>query len=100
MKTKTINLYKFDELTKEAQQKALDKYRYFNVDDYYWSYIELLDSDIFSNDMKKYFDLDRGSYIQFIDLEVKDYKGKVLERNLEAFYFGLSSKITRICIIV
>jgi hypothetical protein len=31
MKTKTINLYTFDELTPEAQKKALDKYRDWNV---------------------------------------------------------------------
>ena len=28
MKTKTINLYQFEELTKEQQEKVLDKYRY------------------------------------------------------------------------
>lgn len=31
MKTKTINLYTFDELTPEVQKKALDKYRDWNV---------------------------------------------------------------------
>ena len=32
MKTKTINLYQFHELTKEQQAKVLDKYRDFNDD--------------------------------------------------------------------
>ena len=32
MKTKTINLYKFEELTAEQQEKVLDKYRDWNDD--------------------------------------------------------------------
>ena len=32
MKQKTINLYKFEELTEDQQEKVLDKYRYFNDD--------------------------------------------------------------------
>ena len=39
MKTKTINLYKFEELTEEQQEKVLDKYRYFN-DDTFECYVE------------------------------------------------------------
>ena len=39
MKTKTINLYKFTELTAEQQEKVLDKYRDWN-DDIFDSYIE------------------------------------------------------------
>lgn len=38
MKTKTINLYKFEELTEEQQAKVLDKYRDFN-DDVFESYV-------------------------------------------------------------
>lgn len=38
MKTKTINLYKFEELTEEQQEKVLDKYRDFN-DDMFESYV-------------------------------------------------------------
>lgn len=33
MQTRTYNVYKFEELPVEAQAKALDKYRYFNVED-------------------------------------------------------------------
>jgi hypothetical protein len=32
MKTKTINLYQFNELTEEQQAKVLEKHRYFNED--------------------------------------------------------------------
>lgn len=39
MKTKTINLYKFEELTTEQQEKVLDKYRDFN-DDIFESYVD------------------------------------------------------------
>lgn len=38
MKTKTINLYQFHELTDEQQAKVLDKYRDFN-DDVFESYV-------------------------------------------------------------
>lgn len=36
MKTKTINLYNFDELTKEQQKKAIDNLRNINTDGDYW----------------------------------------------------------------
>lgn len=39
MKTKTINLYKFEELTTEQQEKVLDKYRDWN-DDIFDSYVD------------------------------------------------------------
>lgn len=75
MQTKTYQVYKFEELTKEQQQLAIRNNRDINID-YYWEYWEtgFLDSDIFSNDMKKYFDLDRANYIQFPELDVKNYK--------------------------
>jgi len=38
MKTITINLYKFDELTEKAKQTAIDKYR--NKHDNYFYYDE------------------------------------------------------------
>ena len=38
MKTKTINLYQFEELTEEQQAKVIEKYRYFN-DDIFESYV-------------------------------------------------------------
>jgi hypothetical protein len=39
MKTISINLYSFNELSEEAQQKALDHYRYFMVEDSWWDSI-------------------------------------------------------------
>lgn len=39
MKTKTINLYQFHELTEEQQAKVIEKYRYFN-DDIFKCYVE------------------------------------------------------------
>jgi hypothetical protein len=37
--TRTITLYKFDELSEKAQQKALDNLRDINVDYNWWEYI-------------------------------------------------------------
>lgn len=39
MKTISTNLYEFKELSPEAQQKAIDKYRDFNTDYEWWEYI-------------------------------------------------------------
>jgi hypothetical protein len=36
--TKTYNVYKFDELTEEAKQKAIEKLRDINVDYEWWEY--------------------------------------------------------------
>ena len=60
MKTIQINLYKFDELTEEAQRAALDKYSDINVDYDWW--------DSIYEDAKRIglqiteFDLDRSRY--------------------------------------
>lgn len=99
MKTKTIQLFEFSELSKEAQDKVLDKHRDINTDFDSWYEDDFLldgglDEEIkkkFSNegntlrvlkDKKPievlfswenlYFDLDRGCYIQFNDLSVND----------------------------
>jgi len=37
MKTIELNLYTFKELSKEAQQKAIEDHRYFNVDHEWWN---------------------------------------------------------------
>lgn len=39
MKTKTITLYSFKELSREAQKKALEKYRDINTPDFWHDYI-------------------------------------------------------------
>lgn len=81
MKTKTIDLYEFDELPDNIKAKVLDKNRYINVDgDWWYDYdgktgfssdeIKKYDLDIeeagdLLNFDKVYFDLGRGWYIQF-----------------------------------
>ena len=63
MKTKTYNVYEFDELTDEQKEMALDEYRFINVEDSSWYEYQ---SDW--NAVKiEGFDLDRGQYcdIQF-----------------------------------
>lgn len=39
MQTKQIQIYKFDELPKEAKQKAIDEHREINVDHEWWNYL-------------------------------------------------------------
>lgn len=41
MKTKTINLYEYDELPEDIKAKVLENHRYINVDDSWWSKAEL-----------------------------------------------------------
>jgi hypothetical protein len=72
---KHVEIWKFDDAPEEVKQKILEKHRDINVTDAQmltdgdW----LLDSDIFDWDRNKvYFDLDRGQYIQFNNLSVKD----------------------------
>lgn len=56
MKTKTINIYKFDELSDEAKDKALEKLRDINVDFDEWWYddgmLELSDKEMKSRHIK------------------------------------------------
>lgn len=40
METRTYNVYPFEELPKESQEKALERYRDINTDDPYWTYDE------------------------------------------------------------
>lgn len=44
-----VNMYKFDELSKEAQQKAIDKYRYINTEDEDFSWLK----EQWINDLEK-----------------------------------------------
>lgn len=73
MKTKTINLYEFHELTEEAQQKALENLWDINVSHEWW--------DFTYEDAKNVgvkitgFDLDRGQ----IDLELEGSCGETAE---------------------
>jgi len=78
-----VRVYKFNELPKKAQEKALEDNRYFNVEGRDWyqddymidinlpKELQVSDGIIFSwKDM--YFDMDRSDYIQFKNLSVDD----------------------------
>lgn len=85
METRTYQVYKWNELSEEAKQKALERYRYFNVEDDFWFdydgktgfskkeiakyHLELEHSSDLLEYKKLYFDIDRGWYIQFVDCE-------------------------------
>lgn len=81
MKTKTINLYSFNELSDEAKEKVLDNNRYINVEDSFW-YDYDGKTGFSAKEIKKYhlkleesgdllayknlwFSLDQNYYIQF-----------------------------------
>ncbi len=91
MKTVTYNTYKFEELSEEAQEKAIEKLRYINVEDGSWyeydgktgfSSKELARMKVKVSDLKGngelltykklYFDTDRAGYIQFVDCDFAD----------------------------
>jgi hypothetical protein len=86
VETTVRTLYTFDELSEEAQEKAIDNLRDINVQDTFWSDYDCkmgLSSDelkarrmkeehIFSKDNACYFDVGRGSYIQLHELEVNN----------------------------
>lgn len=89
MKTKTINLYKFEELTDDQKQKAIEKHRYFNDDltcnliDYDEIHIEKLKEKGFLNpDISYSLSYCQGDGASFTcnqldyDLLLKDYTGK------------------------
>lgn len=86
MKTKTIELYEYDELPENIKAKVLDNERYINVDDSYWhdydsktgfSAKELNRMKVQVKDAPNelitwknmYFDIDRSWYIQFTDAQ-------------------------------
>ena len=88
MRLETIKLYKFDELSEEAKERALDEYRYINVEYNWWEYLDTLleptqeeieylkipitpGEPIFQYKIEA-FDLDRGSYLYLSDIEVKN----------------------------
>ena len=90
MKTVTYNTYKFDELSLEAQEHAIEKLRYINVDDSFWydydgktgftakelKRMRVNPYDSHADDLLKfknvYFDTDRSWYIQFTDCHFSD----------------------------
>lgn len=82
--TRTYKVWSFQNAPEELKQKILDKNRNINLehDDFWADYdgiiydkdTKISDYDVFSNYNKKYYDLDRGQYIQFPDLQIKDDK--------------------------
>lgn len=88
MVVQKFRVYKFDELPKEAQEKALETYREINVNYDWWdsdgwlelSQKEMDDAGITMSEYEggtiyewkqMWFDIDRGSYVQFDQLSVK-----------------------------
>ena len=78
---KEVKIWKFDDAPEELKEKILEKNREINLDSDFWADYDgliydkksgLADYDVFKNYSKKYYDLDRGQYIQFPDLEIND----------------------------
>jgi len=91
MRTIETKVYKFNELSEEAKENAIDKLRDINVDyNGWWEDDFLLDIGLPKNISKKvdvilanegcvmfnweriYFNIDRNRYIQFVNLKVDD----------------------------
>lgn len=79
----TQPIFKFENAPEDVKDKILEKNRDINIVDEWWSDYDGLiydkksgisDYEALSNYNKKYYDLDRGQYIQFPDLKVKDDK--------------------------
>lgn len=82
MRVETKEIYKFEELTPEVQQKVVDNNRDWNVDYNWWEfaydeieeYWSLYGIRIVRNKRSgMYFNLDRGSYFYADDVYVEDY---------------------------
>ena len=67
MRTIEINVYKFEELDKQTQEKVIENYRYINVEDTLWYDFIKVDFNRLGLDIQA-FDLDRGNYAKiYID---------------------------------
>ena len=71
MKTIELKLYKFEELTEEMQEKAMEKYWDFNVD-YDWWDCTYMDAENVGLKISG-FDIDRGSYCNIDFIEDAEY---------------------------
>ena len=79
-----FKVWKFEDAPEDLQEKILEENRDINVDfDNFWAEYDgliydkktkLADYDVFSKYSKKYYDFDRGHFIQFPELEIKDDK--------------------------
>ena len=110
MKTKTINLYKFEELTAEQQEKVLDKYRYWNNDltcsliDYDEIHtIKLKEKGFLNPDISYSFSYSQGDGASFTctqldyNLLLKDYTGKHKNWFIQILQYYGEVQIERIC---
>jgi len=68
MKTKTINLYLFEELSEENKQKVIAKYVGINVNYNWWE--DLYDDAEEVGIIIKGFDIDRANYVSLV---IRDY---------------------------
>ena len=70
MKTIEINVYKFEELDKQTQEKVIENYRYINVEDTFW--YDFIKEDFIRLGLEiRSFDLDRGS---FAEIHIEDFE--------------------------
>ena len=79
MQTIEINIYKFDELSKDIQAKAVDNLRDINIDYDWWDAIY---DDAFGIDTKiSGFDTDRGSYCNLDFTDSAENTAKLILEN-------------------
>ena len=69
MKTKTIELRQFDECSNELKAIILDRYRYFNVEDY----------DLTSNDSYYIYTTEQGFYNDINDYHYDNHRIVILK---------------------
>lgn len=72
MRTTKLNIYKFNELSQAAKDKAIEDNRDINVDCDWWDYDGIVNLDGIRC-TPKYFDLDQGRYLQ-VDTHIDDEK--------------------------
>ena len=81
MRTIQINVYKFDELDKQTQEKVIENYRYINVEDSSWYYWIQEDFSRLGLEIQE-FNLDRGNYAKIYIDNFEDTSKNIIE------YFG------------
>lgn len=103
---RSFEVYEFDELSEGAKQKALEQFRYINVDYDDWWLCDDRFRDLFMDaglelgdgwEHKMYFDLDRGSYVFFdkgvLSVDINKFFGnripKKLLKNIEHVSVGV-----------
>jgi hypothetical protein len=82
MKTITMNVYKFDELSDEAKEKAVEKLWDINVDHEWWDSIYYNAENIGCKISG--FDIDRGSYVALsLEKDIEEVVRLILENHGE-----------------